>query len=77
MGPILKISRTTSTMYTDGRKIIIYYLMLKSSNSSDMEKNLNLQPSVYPKPNGTDIIEEKNIVRDLGVQMNTMSTRFA
>ena len=33
-------------------------------------KTLNLQSSVNPIPNGTDIIEVKNIVRDLGVQMN-------
>ena len=33
-------------------------------------KNLGLKASIYPKPNGTDIIEEKDVVTDLGVKVN-------
>lgn len=33
-------------------------------------KTVNLKQSIYPKPNGTDIIEEKNVVTDLGVKVN-------
>ena len=33
-------------------------------------RNLNLKDNIYTKPGNTDEIEIKNIVRDLGVQMN-------
>ena len=33
-------------------------------------KNLTLKSSIYPKPNGTDGIEEKNVVTDHGVKVN-------
>ena len=33
-------------------------------------KNLGLKASIYPKPNGTDIIEEKEVVTDHGVKVN-------
>ena len=59
--------------------IIKVYKWLESNNllfnSKKFEllrhgKDKNLQSSVHPKPNGTDIIEEKDVVRDLGVMMN-------
>ena len=33
-------------------------------------KNQILKSSIYPKPNGLDVIEEMDVVRDLGVMMN-------
>ena len=44
--------------------------MPTSLSCSDMEKNLGLKASIYPKPNGTDIIEENDVVTDLGVKVN-------
>ena len=36
-------------------------------------KNNALKSSIYPKPSGTDIIEEKYVKTDLGVKMNNKS----
>ena len=33
-------------------------------------KNKELKENIYPKPNGTDVVEEKSVVTDLGVKMN-------
>ena len=67
-------------MLTSGKRTIICYLTQKKKFELIRHgQNQELKENIYPKPSGTEVVEEKSVVTDLGVRQISviMSTRFA